>query len=877
MKLNYLQSKVGREWPNLSNRIFRNCRWSVTILLMALAIGVNAQKEVSSAKAPVLLLSSHERTAGYLKQSVTVNIKTNSEVNVASNADWITATKKGNKLVLVVATNFDNAPRTGTVTVTTADGKLSRSVSVTQERSMAADLMSDEGTTVAVSSATDNNHQGSDNIMKTIDGNMNTLYHSQWGGGNVTESNPAILTYNFANKHIDYVTYVPRTSGNNGNFGKLKIRYKLSGQSDYTDWGNFDFAKSGAASTVYFGNNGLDNVTSIQFVVYSGGNSESSTTSYASCAEMQFRTYPTMSGDYSVFKDYMLASLKPGTTQAQIDGMHNLFLKNLAQKIHDGQYDFKYRLASYPCLLSPQVLSEEWSAPGKVYDVTQGVTGIHITPGKTIVAVEGLASGVSAALDVYGWKVAEGRYYNRASYPLHNGMNIINHTADWDGLAYVNYFSRDPQGKDSAKIHIIYGEVNGILTPDKSNADMDKMLRNAVYPTIDLVGARVHSVWETQALLKYSTGKYRQYINVLDTLITWEHRLLGFEKYGRVPQNKTLAYVNYNYYMYQGGLGVTFKYDTQYRACNPDNIMKKDGDVVWGLSHEWGHQHQMNPYFCWSGQSEVTNNMNSCYNILHMGYTESDGKWGDIARGMENGKKMFFADADPLKNKNSEPRNRAYQRRNNYTFSTKMLAAFTAMKDSVIKSRATDVQKSAGINETDVTAQLAPYFLLHNYFTQNGKPDYSPDLYESLRQTNNDTDKYAMLAGAQNHIGGRYDALKAAYPTSCWITSNYVTANSSTWQNSVPYIMNYIYKASTITGYNLFPYFDKWGFLRQIALCLGDYGEKYYCMTDEMYNEFKADMDARVASGELKAMDDNMINTINNTPIQKFTTPVIPN
>jgi hypothetical protein len=872
MKQNTMQTKVSRKWLNLSTQLSRCCRWSVAVLMLTLSLGAYAQKEVSSAKAPVLLLSSHERTASYIKQTMTINVKTNTDFTVTSNADWLSATKKGNKVVLVVSTNFDNSDRTGTVTVATTDGKVLRQVSVTQERSQAADLMTDEGTTVAVASASDNNHQSGADISKTIDGNTGTIYHSTWGGGNVTEDNPAILTYNFANKHIDYVTYVPRTSGSNGNFGKLKIRYKLTGQSDYTDWGDFDFAKSGAASTVYFGDSGLDNVASIQFIVYSGANSESSTTSYASCAEMQFRTYPVMSGDYSVFKDYMLDALKPGTTQADVDGVHNLFLKHLAQQLLDGQYNFNYRLASYPCLLSPQELSEEWSAPGKVYDVTQGVTGIHITPGKIVVAVEGLASGVSAALDVYGWTVPEGSYYNRASYPLHNGVNIINHDKTWDGLAYVNYFSRSPEGKDSAKVHIINGEVNGILTPDKSNNDMDKMIRNATYTTIDLVGAHVHSIWETQALLKYTAGKYRQYINVLDTLITWEHRLLGFEKYGRVPQNKSLAYVNYNYYMYQGGLGVTFKNDTQNRVCSPDNIMKHDDDVVWGLSHEWGHQHQMNPYFCWSGQSEVTNNMNSCYNVLHMGYAGTR-----VSNGWNSAKKTFITSDDPLKNTNSEPRNRAYQRRSRYTFSEKMLALFTSMQDSVIKSRESDLQKSAGINEAGVEIQLAPYFMLHCYFTQNGKPDYSPDLYESLRQTDTSNDKYAMIASAQNGRHDRYNSLKAAYPNSCWITSNYVTASSSTWQNSVPYIFNYIYKASTISGYNLFPFFDKWAFMRQIALCLGDYGEKYYCMTEEMYNEFKADMDARVASGELKAMDDAMVEAISTANIPHFSTPDIPN
>lgn len=52
--------------------------------------------------------------------------------------------------------------------------------------------------------------------------------------------------------------------------------------------------------------------------------------------------------------------------------------------------------------------------------------------------------------------------------------------------------------------------------------------------------------------------------------------------------------------------------------------MYNDFDAIWGLSHEWGHQHQMAPYFNWAGQGECTNNMNSCYNTLHMGYKGED-------------------------------------------------------------------------------------------------------------------------------------------------------------------------------------------------------------------------------------------------------------
>lgn len=89
--------------------------------------------------------------------------------------------------------------------------------------------------------------------------------------------------------------------------------------------------------------------------------------------------------------------------------------------------------------------------------------------------------------------------------------------------------------------------------------------------------------------------------------------------------------------------------------------------------------------------------------------------------------------------------------------------------------------------------------------------------------------------------------------------------------------MNFIRKTSRLAGYNLMPYFERWGYLRQIALRIDDYGTKYYIMTPEMYNEFKADMDALVASGEIKQMPEGMVEKISNSPDWFQPQPYFPN
>ena len=144
-------------------------------------------------------------------------------------------------------------------------------------------------------------------------------------------------------------------------------------------------------------------------------------------------------------------------------------------------------------------------------------------------------------------------------------------------------------------------------------------------------------------------------------------------------------------------------------------------------------------------------------------------------------------------------------------------------------------------------------------------------------------DKYELIASAQNgNKNGKYAVLQRMFPNSCWVKRGYLTKNRiSKNDNTVPFILNFIRKASRTTGYNLLPYFEKWGFLRTICMTVGDYGTYYYIMTPEMLQEFRDDMDALVADGTLKTINETIVNAISNSKdmfeVEFGTTPNIPN
>lgn len=661
---------------------------------------------------------------------------------------------------------------------------------------------------------------------------------------------------------------------------------------------------------------------------------------------------------HGVFTDGLYTDLKEDVTESQIENLTNEFIKGIARKMFAGEYSKDYRVAEYGCKLSPQQLSIDLNAPGKYYDQLAGVTGINVSPGKQLVAVSGIPSGKTVNLALAQWDNG-GPWWNNGIedtgkngagpdvkyYSLKNGMNIINYDGKRAALAYICYYAdKDSENQPKLKVHFLNGQQNGYLSKDKTNEEMYAIASNACNTMVDVLGDRVHAVWTAYGLKNYCKASdgtsygYRQYINFLDQLINWEHEVLGLKKYNRIPNNTTLAYVNNTYYMFQGGLGVSYKYDTERGVLNCKTLMKDNSDLVWGPSHEWGHQHQMNPYFCWGGLAEVSNNMCSYYNVMHMGYNY-DRETFDNARNIflnddkknvpiefECYLKIGNTNNDDVQKKRTR-RSHAYADRDRYKYSKELYDLCDAMKkyeqfttasgtndkgepyeamgtfaSSNIPSVAENKLEAVSLSEVGVGQILAPFILLYNYFTHLGptdqlKPDLYPDLYEALRQNDGvngsqiekqgEVDKYELIASAQNgNKNGKLAVLKEKYPESCWVKDNYIQEGQGWDDNSVPFVLNFIRKASRLSGYNLVPYFEKWGFLRTVAMRIGDYGNKYMLLTKNMYDEFVADMKALEGTGEgkLKAMDDNMVTAISNTKHlnepggdRLFQTPEIPN
>lgn len=861
------------------------------------------------------IVAPSKQTVSFRERTLCFDVTANVPFTATCDASWVSIRKtdKGEVYVHLKA-NTESAARSAVITFANAENALSETLTITQSRNeLTPEIKAD--TKIKVWKAEANSYQPGEDISKSIDDNFSTMFHTAWSGFDVSENNPAILTYRFNNApHIDYINYSTRQDGNgNGNFGKVELYTMTGTETTYRLLKAFDLGQAAGTHRIDLTANGLDDVKSVQFKVLSGGHNN------ASCSEMQFfvDNNKTTGHAYGVFTDGSYTALREGVTQADIDAIDDDFTNSLAQRIFNKTYDEKGRVGEYTAKLSYKTQSDLWNAPGKYYDQTQGVTGINITKGKHVIAVSGLGYDESLPISIVAWYVGKvGDSFNGGNpesqdFTLRNGLNVINYTNNYDGLAYVCYYATlNPELKPKVKVHFIDGQVNGFLSLDKTNEEMHELCRVAPNMCMDVVGTNAHSVWTSRGVqgtfkankdgkdynITLNTkglygncvavdGKslgYRQFINVLDSLVIWEHELLGFHKYNCAPDNRTMAYVNFTYYMFQGGRGVSFHADQEPRVLSCKKLITGDDDAIWGLSHEWGHQHQMQPYFCWGGMGEVTNNMNSYYNIMRMGYRSSDkiNQWAPARKHFVKG------DYSNIK-RNSSMRHLAYE--NSEQLANAALRAYCqANKDSLIADYATNPERALAISEVGVGETLCPFIMLYNYFTTHGCPDFAPDWYESLRQNDNengsqvekkgDVDKYELIASAQNgNKNNKYSVLKAKYPSSVWIKKNYVTASSNKFENSIPFVLNYIRKTSRLSGYNLIPYFERWGFLRQAPLYIGDYGNYYYILTPEMFAEFKADMQELVDKGEIQTMPEGMVEQISNSPDMFQTRPTFPN
>lgn len=257
---------------------------------------------------------------------------------------------------------------------------------------------------------------------------------------------------------------------------------------------------------------------------------------------------------------------------------------------------------------------EELSNRNKVapYSRFENPTGIYFTAGENVsITLKGAPrSPVVLKINCFVEK-------SSGEIPLREGDN--NFQAPCNGLAYVSYYDPQPETAPEVRMDIKGGKINGIFTPQDNNETWKRLVAQAPAQALDLMGERCQFIFDIAALRAGNPNRGQELLKLLDDLILWQHELLGWEKYNKHTGNHILGRAAHCGYMHQDGLGAAFSIHCTKGICNPDELAKS----AWGISHEFGHAHQMHNDFCWVGMTEVTNNLFSSWANYRLNPTDT--------------------------------------------------------------------------------------------------------------------------------------------------------------------------------------------------------------------------------------------------------------
>ena len=530
--------------------------------------------------------------------------------------DWLTATLQNEKLTIVCEHSYVEKNRTASITLK-IDDKHRCGIPVTQA---AAPTSSDTQIKVVggtadsenVSSTASDNHP----FSYSYDGDKASFFNSKFG----TVTYPFHMTYELESGHtLNYIVYTPRTSWNYyGTFNKFSVEVSTTDAPDsFTKIGDFDRGEGYNTKPMTIEvPNGIQNVKKVRFVITKAYEDR------VSCAEMEFFEASSHKFDMtSIFSDAMGLKLKEGLTEKQIKQIPNEYIKQLGLALLAGNYDTSFRLADYRPYQNPSVMATVNKT--NKYSLRDNPTGIYAVAGETLPVFVGKIYQCGNIQMLI--QDLSGGYNNFKTYDLKEGYNeitvgvggliyILNHTTDDIPLLLDNATAAQKKliADKTVQVHFCAGKVQGYFDIQKNTAaDWKKILDNAKYKDIDVLGKYSHLTWAVADFRSFNTDIVKSVENN-DKLVYEEENFQGLVKYNKMFNNRMHLCIDY-----KAESPNATDYRTVYDVPNSTYRSEVFCDVskfasrAWGPAHEVGHCNQTRPGLKWAGLTEVTNNIQS--------------------------------------------------------------------------------------------------------------------------------------------------------------------------------------------------------------------------------------------------------------------------
>ncbi len=754
---------------------------------------------------------------------------TDYEVEIESGATWITYDKSSlsdDGLTLNIAANKNKEERKSFITIKTETGE-SGKINIKQRGkesiANAEEVGEDVKVTVNKISSSASDSYGGTKPQNLIDGDLDSYYSA---AGNINEM-PVSLTCEFTDaKRIDYVDIVPGRVY--GKWGEVDVFVATADQSEYL-YGSYDFKESSDKQRVTFGE-GLINPRKVRFSIKTANmwttDTSHSPTMIAAHEIIFYMKNPDALDMLEYFTDESYSELKEGVTEEQIDAIENEFFRNLASDIFTGDYDTKYRAATYKPYPHPDVDAKRFRT--STYSLNDNVTGMYFEAGEHVVFVNE-TYGVPVSLrvidyqpdenkapDSSGWCNEDGHYY-----PLIKGQNKLN--IERRGLVYVMYHTEDPNAKP-IKVNFPTAFINKYYDlENEPDADWTTMLKEAKADHIDMVGKHTIFTLPVEWIQYYcgTAAKAKQVINQADSITFLQEQIQGHHKYNTGGHRNRMLYSSTmaKAFMFAGAYrtGYSLRYGTEGK-----NPLYQDGTVNmllnpkkfrvdgWGAYHEVGHVNQL-PGFKWTGLAEVTNNFTAMYCAHHFIGDNFPKHKSDY---------MLLMSGDWYDDQG-----------NHFHTSNRYDAAWQCFNDNGKKHAFSgyvggDPPGDAGPG-IDPFFRIVPFWQLFLYNTLvMGREDFYPDVYHQCRVGN-------LPDGSPNVVAPE---VKVTFDSNT-MTGPGVNGEKYNMSNDGERQMNFIRLCCDAAQEDLTEFFEQWGLMTPFFGIVEDYGNHVLRITPEMVQE----------------------------------------
>ena len=585
-----------------------------SIALLALALGAQTagaqslKLDADDTKAPYIMTSKDTVEVAYNVGFSTVAVLANTSYTVTADeaTDWLDYKIEPNgSLTVLPKYNYNPiGTRTGTLSLTSADGSFTRQLVVVQQPNTSAEKMGDTKRVIASGKA--DSEQSGEGIAFSFDDDPSTIWHSSWGGCTM----PTNVQYTFKEPgHVDYMIYTPRTNSQNGRWGEITVYYATKdAPKKFIKVTDADCGMSSASTRVSFGEQGIDDVYVVKIEIKTAGSD--SQRNYASCAEIGFyENNPALAEAISnVFTSSLCNELKPGIDAQAVSQIAHPYLRMLAQNLLGGGYSTEFRVGEFGCYKTRGTLQRELCT-NMGYDPYENPTGIYFNQGdKVVVFAEGIDDNFPVQLCIANFSnindiETEGQ--RSSYYALRNGANLI--TAGNRGNGYVSYYNDNFSAAPKVKLHFAMATETGYFDAARHNDDdYKRLLANAKSDIFDILSKRLHVAAPIANLKARTPLKGEKLAMLYDSLIYREREIMGLTQAGIEPTNHQFARPVKSG-MFADGNGAAAAFGSFNEWVDADKF------GFWGMAHELGHINQITPGFKWSGCGETTNNIYSAW------------------------------------------------------------------------------------------------------------------------------------------------------------------------------------------------------------------------------------------------------------------------